>query len=147
MIFLHFRKEIDANWHPKLHQKRTYLRKAIFLKIVPPLQREHDFLDSGDLSWEQKYIKNRSENRLQHKEHHRINFWWILLDFRRQVGEENRAKIDTKRCRKAMKRKRATRWQKNRSKIDSKRGDTFFGGDRGRPGAPWEGDIGGGKMD
>ena len=81
---------------------------------------------------------------MQHEVHLGIDFWWILVDFGSQVGMENRPKIDAKRCQKAMEKTRATRSQKNRSKIDVRRGKALFGGDRGRPGAPWEGDIGGG---
>ena len=39
-------------------------------------------------------------------------FWWILVDFGRQVGKENRAKIDQKRQRKTMKKWMPPRCQK-----------------------------------
>ena len=33
----------------------------------------------------------------------------------------------------------------SKKEVEIKRGDSLFGGDRPRPGAPWEGDLGGGK--
>ena len=33
----------------------------------------------------------------------------------------------------------------SKTEVEIKRGDSFFGGDRPGPGAPWEGDLGGGK--
>ena len=35
----------------------------------------------------------------------------------------------------------------SKKEVEIKRGDSLFGGDHGGPGAPWEGDLGGGIMD
>ena len=53
--------------------------------------------------------KNRSKNDMQHEVHLGIDFWWILIDFRSQVGVEHRPKIDAKRCRKSDQKKKGTR--------------------------------------
>ena len=35
----------------------------------------------------------------------------------------------------------------SKKEVEIKRGKSLFGGDHGGPGAPWEGDLGGGIMD
>ena len=58
-------------------------------------------LGSGGPSWEQKSIKNRSKREVNMGRHPGIDFLWILVDFWRQVGKENGAKIDPSRHRKS----------------------------------------------
>ena len=60
-------------------------------------------------SWEEKSIQNRSKNGVNMGIHLGIDFWWILVDFGRQVGRETGAKIDPKRHRKTMQKRRAAR--------------------------------------
>ena len=45
-------------------------------------------------------MKNRSTNGVKMGRHLGIDFKWILVDFWRQVGKENGAKIDPRRHRK-----------------------------------------------
>ena len=45
-------------------------------------------------------MKNRSKNGVKMGRHLGIDFLWILVDFWKQVGRENGAKIDPKRHRK-----------------------------------------------
>ena len=46
-------------------------------------------------------MKNRSKNGVKMGRHLGIDFLWILVDFWRQVGRENGAKIDPRRHRKS----------------------------------------------
>ena len=71
-------------------------------------------------------------------------FGRFLIDFRGQVGVENRPNIDAKRFRKSDEKKKGNKMTKNRSQVDIERGDDLFWGDGGGPGAPWERDLGGG---
>ena len=79
---------------------------------------------------------------MQHEVHLGIDF--ILIDFRIQVGAENRPKIDAKRCRKSDQKKKGKNMTKKSLQVELRRGEGFFPGDRGGPGAPREGDLGGG---
>ena len=49
---------------------------------------------------------------MQHEVHLGIDFWWILIDFRSQVGVENRPNIDAKRCRKSDEKKKGNKMTK-----------------------------------
>ena len=60
------------------------------------LQRGLDFSGLGGRSWEQKSIKNQSENEVNMEGHLGIDFSLILVDFGGQVGPENRAKRQPK---------------------------------------------------
>ena len=46
-------------------------------------------------------MNNRSKNGVKMGRHLGIDLLWILVDFRRQVGRENGAKIDPRRHRKS----------------------------------------------
>ena len=78
---------------------------------------------------------------MQHKLHLGIDFSLILIDFRSQVGVENRPKIDAKRCRKNDHKKNDNKMTKNRSKVDLPRGGSLLGDHRLGPAAPWGGGI------
>ena len=80
---------------------------------------------------------------MQHEVHLGIDFWWILIDFRSQVGVENRPEIDAKRCRKNDERK-GNKMTKKSLQVEFRRGGFPFRGDRSGPGPPREGDLGGG---
>ena len=60
------------------------------------LQRGLDFSGSGGPSWQPKSIKNRSKFEVQDRKALGIDFSRILEGLGRQVGRENRAKIDQK---------------------------------------------------
>ena len=66
----------------------------------------------GVTSWEQKAIKNLSKKQVNMGRHLGIDFGAILLDFGRQVGVENQAKIDPKRHRKSEEKKKVTKMAK-----------------------------------
>ena len=78
---------------------------------------------------------------MQHEVHLGIDFWWILIDFRSQVGVENRPNIDAKRCRKSDEKKKGNKMIEKSLQVELRRGEAFYRGDRPGPGAPW----GGGK--
>ena len=59
-----------------------------------------------DGSWIPKSIKNRSKNEFNIRRHPGIDFGSILVDLGRQVGVENRPKIDPKRHRKSDEKKK-----------------------------------------
>ena len=65
-----------------------------------------------------------------------IDFWWILVDFWRQVGKENGAKIDPKRHRKSDgkldRMKMAKKSQQAVTRRPDRRGPEPWGGGRGR---------------
>ena len=88
-----------------------------FSKIVLWLQRGLDFSDFEGRNWEQKSTRNRSRNGVQDGWHLGIDFWTILVHFGRQVGVENRQKIDPKRHRKSDEKKKVTKMAKSRSKT------------------------------
>ena len=81
---------------------------------------------------------------MQHEVHLGIDFWWIWIDFRSHVGVENRPNIDAKRCRKGDQKKKGNKMTKKSLQVELRRGGSLFQGDRGGPGPPREGDLGGG---
>ena len=78
--------KIDANFERPFSQKIRF-----------SLWKNNGFEGSGDRSWEQKSIKNRSKVEAQDGWPLGIDFWWILMGFGKQVGTQNRIKIDLKR--------------------------------------------------
>ena len=78
---------------------------------------------------------------MQHEVHLGIDFWWIWIDFRTQVGVEKRPNIDGKRCRKSDQKKEGNKMTKKSLQDELRRGAPFYGGLRPGPGPPW----GGGK--
>ena len=109
-----FWKKNEAKLAPESIKNRCHLRKTIFWKIVLSLQRGLDFLGSGDPSGEQKSIKNRSKQEFNLGRHLGIDLWAILVDFGKQVG----VKSIQKGIEKVMKKRRAPRWEKSRSKSE-----------------------------
>ena len=77
--------KIDANF------ERHFFQKTLFF-----CRKNNDFEGSGDRSWEQKSIKNRLKIETKDGWPLGIDFWWILMGFGKQVGTQNRIKIDLK---------------------------------------------------
>ena len=81
-------------------------------------------------------MKNRSKNGVKMGRHLGIDFLWILVDFWRQVGEENGAKIDPRRHRKSDGKvdsvKIAKKLQQAVTTLCETRGPEPWGGGRGR---------------
>ena len=68
--------------------------------------KNHVFWDPTGPSWEQKWTKNRSKNKVQNTMHLSIDFWAILVDFGSQVG----AKLEASRPSKSMKNQSKKGW-------------------------------------
>ena len=100
------------------------------------LQRGLDFSRFGGPSWEPKSMNKQSKNEAKMGRHLGFDFSSILADFGRQVGTENRAKIDQKRHRKNDGKKRGAKMAKKSQQeapttLDT-RGPGPRGGGRGR---------------
>ena len=75
-----------------------------------------------------------------------MRFWmrlgWLLEGifggFWDHLGGQTRAKLVQKSIKMESK-------MTSKKEVEIKRGKSLFGGDHGGPGAPWEGDLGGGK--
>ena len=93
-ILMDFGKENRDKLVPKSMKNRYDLQKADFWKIIVFLQENHYFQGSGGPSWEPKYIKNLLKFEVQDRRALGIDFSRIFVSFGRQVGKENRAKID-----------------------------------------------------
>ena len=83
---LRMASKIDANF------ERPFFEKTLFF-----FWKSNDFEGSGDRSWEQTSIKHRSKIEAQDGWPLSIDFWWILMGLGRQVGTQDRIKIDLKR--------------------------------------------------
>ena len=81
---------------------------------------------------------------MQHKVHLGIDFWWIWIDFRTQVGAENRPNIDAKRCRKSDEKTKGNKMTKKSLQVELRRGESLYGGLRPGPRAPLGRGKGGG---
>ena len=91
---------MEACWHQNRAKIDANFEERFFEKTLFFLRKNNDFEGSGDRSWEKKSMKNRSKNGVKMGRHLGIDFLWILVDFWKQVGRENGAKIDPKRHRK-----------------------------------------------
>ena len=76
---------MDAFWH---HDR--------IKKLLKNTWNFNDFSSFGGRTWHQKSIKNQSKIEAQDEVPLSIDFGSILMDFEKQVGTENRAKIDQK---------------------------------------------------
>ena len=65
-----------------------------FEKTMFFLRKNNYFQGSGDPSWEQKSIKNRSENEVKIGTPSRLHFVWISMDLGSQVGAKLGRKIE-----------------------------------------------------
>ena len=83
---------MEASWHQDGVENRTYLEKAAKQGMPIKPMVFNDFGGLGGPSGEQKSINNLSKNEANFERHLGIDFLWILVDFGRQVGRENRAK-------------------------------------------------------
>ena len=102
-----------------LGTKKSYKREWVF----------NDFVGSAGPSWKQKSIKKKDVNMRRHLG---IDLGWVLVDFGRQIGFENKLKIDPRKRRKSDEKKqdikRAKKAQQERviysgrGKMESRKG-------------------------
>ena len=110
--FADFWCQNEAKLGPKWDQKSMWTSNGEFSKNLVFPKENNVFWHQMGPSWEPKPTKNRSKNGVQDGWHLGIDFSWILIDFGRQVGRETGAKIDPKRHRKTMRKRRAARLPK-----------------------------------
>ena len=85
---------MEPCWHPNRSKIDVICEKRIFEKSLFFIRKNHNFQDSGGPSWEQKSIKNRSENEVKIGTPSRLHFVWISVDLGSQVGAKLGGKIE-----------------------------------------------------
>ena len=89
-IFGRFWWILEPKWKQVGLQNRTQndviFKRRFFEKTLFFLRKNNDFEGSGDGSWDQKSINNRSKNHVNMRRHLGLDFSSILMDLGGQVG-------------------------------------------------------------
>ena len=112
---------MEACWHQNRAKIDPNLEERFFEKALFFLRKNNDFEGSGDRSWEQKSIKNRSKKHVNMRRHLGIDFSWILMDLGGQVGPMLGSKIDPKSIQKAIEKQIRKMKSKKSEKIHATR--------------------------
>ena len=88
--------KLEPSWHPNRRKMKANFESPVFEKILFFQRGVNDFLPSRDRKIHGKWIQKLFKIEAQDGRHLGIDFWWIWVGFGRQVGTENRAKMEEK---------------------------------------------------
>ena len=93
-----------------------------FEKTLFFFRKNYYFQGSGGPSWEQKSIKNRSENEVKIGTPSRLHFVWISVDLGSQVGAKLGGKIEPRQAKTGQDRPRQGKRREGKGKEEEGKG-------------------------